>query len=170
MKISDKTRIAIKPDGTKIPVIDSKLNTAIQPNEDDIKNAVPEDPTRCMYAQACKRMFGSQLVWIMRTRAYVELKGKGGHPQLHRFVLRKPAIANIRNFDAGKSASAETIVFASPPKKERIEVMRENYKATKNKRKKTTQKIHPKDVPEKSSHAILPLRHSGTGLFQFKAY
>src|SRR5215472_16952410 len=102
IRVSDKKRIAIKADGSRIPVVDSKYSFLI-------------DPTECMYCKACKRQFNSELVFVTRGLAYVELKGKNGKPELRRFVLTKAAKENIRRFDAGNDqVTPEAVIFAAP--------------------------------------------------------
>lgn len=168
MKINKYKRAVIQPDGTEIPVIDAKFSTIIQPSQSDIEHGVPGSMTACMYAKACKRLFDSEFVVIARTVAYVEVKGKGGEPQIWRFIIRDPARMKIEDFDAGASVTKEAVIFAAPQGRHSLD-----YKAAR-------KQIH-EQFPEvaamravmnrrkkKSPHTIRPLRDPGTGLFQFK--
>lgn len=179
MKIDDKRRIAIKPDGTKIPVVDSKITGIIQPNEDDIKNGIPGDHANCMYCLACRRMYGSQLVWVTRTLAYVEMKGKGGVPQLMRFILKSPAKDETLKFDTGGQITAEAVIFAAPTGKKTLGAQDKTWHDWKTKqesksepRKKAYVKGKIKSSKKKIDHSIEPLgiaiRSRATGMFNFK--
>jgi hypothetical protein len=170
MKISDKTRTAIKADGTKIPVVDSKFSTLIQPESQDIKNAVAGDPTKCMYALACRRLYNSELVWITRTRAYVELKGRGGRPELQRFILSDPAMANIRDFDAKKDVSPEAIVFLAPKGKQTLDAQLASYQKRKKQGKAyiSGEAAGQNKARQSGKQRLTGLRGSGTGKFQFQ--
>jgi len=173
MKISDRTRTATKPDGTKIPVVDSKLTTIIQPTIDDIKNGVPRDPTRCMYAVTCKRLYQSELVWITRTRAYVELKNKGGRPELHRFVLADPARVNIKDFDAKKDVTPEAILFLAPKGRTTLEGQRKVQRAWEHNMRQGKAYVSGDAIPESgpkrpAKKKPVSLRESGSGKFQFQ--
>ena len=46
----------------------------IRPTEEDFKNAIPGDPSNCVYAVALKRHFGVTNVYVFRTKAYVQAK------------------------------------------------------------------------------------------------
>jgi hypothetical protein len=87
LTIHDGSRTAIKADGTRIPVIDSRDTVYIQPSKEDIKKGIPGDHANCMYCVCVRRQFDSGLAWITRTLAYVEFLGKDGKPELRRFIL-----------------------------------------------------------------------------------
>lgn len=173
LKIDDVNRIATKPDGTKISVIDSEFTFLITPNKDDIKNGIPGDHANCMYCLACKRMHGSELVWVARTTAYVELPDLDGNPQLHRFILSSPARFKMKDFDAKKYVAKHAVVFAAPKGNQTLEAISKNWKAWK---KKVDAGYKPKKkahiLGQKKDHSIRPLdltlRDPATGMFQFK--
>ena len=122
MKISDRTRTAIKSDGTIIPVVDSKFSFLVQPTKKDIENGVQGDHTKCMYALACRRLYDSDLVWVTRTLAYIELQNKKGEPVLHRFILKSPARNQVKGFDKDKEyATPEAVIFARPEGRMRLD-------------------------------------------------
>jgi hypothetical protein len=125
MKISDLTRTAIKPDGTRIPVVDGKFSFLVQPTKEDIKNGVRGDHANCMYSVACRRLYASELVWITRRIAYVELKNKKGEPELRRFILKDPARNQVKGFDQGKDyATPEAVIFARPEGNQTLDAIR----------------------------------------------
>lgn len=170
-KFNARDRQIIKPDGTIMPVIDSPHSTVIRPNANDIKQGVRGDPTKCMYALACKRMFESELVWINRGVAYVELTGKGGKPELHRFILKESAKENVKNFDAGKTVYPESVLFAAPSRSQTLDAQ-----AEKEKRRgkapayvKGSIKGEPLSGSKGSRKALMPFRDPGTGKFHFHA-
>jgi hypothetical protein len=183
LRINDRTRTAIKSDGTTIPVIDGKFNFLIQPNEDDINNSIPGDHTKCMYCRACRRQYGSELVWVTRNLAYVELKGPGGKSQLHRFILSNPAKINVRNFDNHQKVQPEAVLFAAPTGRKTLDAQAAAYlrwvqgkaKPQKHPRKKAylvgeqpecpSAEASKRKVPQPAQNL---LRDRATGMFQFK--
>jgi hypothetical protein len=171
IRISDKTRIAIKADGSRIPVIDSKYSFIVQPEEEDKIGAIPLSPTECMYCNACKRQFGSELVFVTRGLAYIELKNKLGKPELWRFILTKPAVENIHEFDARGQLTQEAVVFAAPKGARRLDYQRQAYqqKVKSEPRPALVKGILKGSKPkEKVGHLMAEkLRDKQTGRFQF---
>lgn len=173
--INDLKRIAIKADGTRMPVIDSKLTTVIQPTTEDIKNGVPGDHANCMYCLACRRMFESELVWVTRTVAYVELKGKGGKPELHRFILTDPARLAVREFDAKKDVTPEAVGFAAPTRSQCLDALylKHQKMMAKTEKHQAYVKGKKKSYPKNPSapQRLKPfheLRAPAHGMFQFR--
>jgi hypothetical protein len=181
LKISDKTRVATKADGTQLPVLDGKWTFILEPNEEDIKNGVPGDRTRCMYCLACKRMYGCDLVWVTRTRAYIELRGKGGRLELRRFVLKDPAQMQVKDFDR-EDVTPEVVIFVKPTGRESLNGIRARYRQSKlqpnSRRLPSSHRVSVTDTrvkgkaPRKAQkpHEIdsfRTLRAAGTGMFQF---
>ena len=173
LRIDDKARTAITPDGRKIPVRDGKLTFVVQPDDDDIKNGIPGDHARCMYCLACKRMYNSELVWVTRGFAYLELRKKG-KPELHRFVLRDPARQNIKDFDAKKDVTPEAVIFAAPTGSYTLDAQAKKYQRLKkaylvgevsasNSKKKPPGVSHKK----RPALAVSTLRDPATGKFHF---
>lgn len=175
LRIDDRTRTAIKPDGTKIPVVDAKYSTLIQPSPDDIKKGIPGDHANCMYCLACRRQFGSELVWVTRTLAYVELKVKKGKSVLERFILTAPAKANIRDFDATEDVTEEAVVFAAPSPSRTLDGKAKahaRWKAKKLLEAKKAYVVGTKPVEQKTNHkkadTVGTMRNRAYGMFQFK--
>ena len=132
VRISDKTRIAIKANGERIPVLDAKFSFCVVPSPEDIEGAIPGSPTECMYCKACKRQFGSELVFVTRGLAYVELKNKFGKPELRRFILTERAKERVREFDnEDAQLTEEAIIFAAPSGSKTLEYARTSYLAKK---------------------------------------
>jgi hypothetical protein len=173
LRVSDKHRTAIKADGTRLPVLDGPFDFLIEPNEEEIRNGIRGDPTQCMLAQACRRINGCDLVWVCRYVAYMEMKAKGGRPVLYRFILSEPAKSNVKDFDTGANIKPEAVIFAKPRGRQRLDAMREQYKATAGTRKTKKEKAFVTGkggVRKKQDHSIHPwnnLRAAATGKFQF---
>lgn len=173
MKIYDKTRTAIRPDGTRIPVIDGKFSFLIQPTKEDIKNGVPGDHTECMYARACRRLYNCELVWITRTLAYLELNNKKGEPELRRFILKDPARSQVKGFDKGEVDTPEAVIFAEPKGAFSLDAKRETEarRRVRSKSKKKSAYIKGESKGGENSHRLEPLasalRNPASGMFHF---
>lgn len=176
LQINDRTRTARKSDGTILPVVDSKLSTVAQPNEEDIKNGVPGDPTRCMYALCFRRMLGSEWVWVTRTVAYVELRAKGGKPYLARMIPSPVAKSNLKDFDDLQQMSPEAVCFEAPKGSRRLDRIRAAYQRWKERKTQASSQAYVKGLispkpPLKDHHHPKPfdafLRAKATGKFQF---
>jgi hypothetical protein len=176
LRIHDTKRIAIKEDGTQLPVVDSKFTFLVTPNEEDIKNGIPGDHAQCMYCLACKRMHGSSLVWVTRGLAYVELKDGKGKSALHRFILGNLARFKISDFDASRYVPAHSVMFMAPRGKQTLDAKNKIYRERVEDLK--SGKVFPKKahvVGKKQDHTAHPLesatlRDKATGLFQFKIH
>lgn len=172
LRINPRERIATKADGSRIPVVDAKYDVLIQPAEEDIKKGIRGDHANCMYCLACRRMYGSDLVWVTRTLAYVELKAKGGKPELQRFILRDPAKVKIRQFDSGLGPTPEAVVFAAPRNSETLDAKTAGWKRWKKKQKdKKTAYVKGEKmgaIKSKPHPLFSVLRDSAYGMFQFK--
>jgi hypothetical protein len=172
LRVSDKHRIAIKADGTRLPVLDGPFDFLIEPNEEEIRNGIRGDPTRCMYSLACRRINGCDLVWVCRYVAYMEMKAKGGKAVLYRFILSKPAKSNVKDFDTGANVKPEAVIFAKPRGLERLDAIRK-HRTTADASKAKKEKAFVKGkggAREKQDHSIHPwngLRAAATGKFQF---
>lgn len=177
MKISDRTRTAIKADGTRIPVVDGKLHHTLQPNEDDIKNSKRGSPSECMYVLCVQRQFGSEMAYFTRGGlAYIELRGPHGKPRLERYMVSPIGKAKIKDFDAGKEVTPEAIQLSPPVGVRRLGAQsalyqrRREQQQSKPAKGKAWVKGNIKDKPK--GHEIksldeLMLRNSATGKFHF---
>jgi hypothetical protein len=178
LEIDEKTRTAIKADGTRIPVVDSKFTFLITPSKEDIDLGVPGDYTQCMYCRAFRRAHESELVWVTRSVAYAEIKGKGGKPILERFILTAAAKDNIKAFDAEEQLTPEAVIFSAPAGSQCLDAIEEKNKANAgNKKARRKKAFIVGDKPAGlSSHAKskllkpagLTLREKASGRFQFK--
>lgn len=159
-----KRREAIRPDGTRIPLMDASENFLVQPSEDDIRNAVPQDELRCMYCLAVKRqLVGSKMVQVSRTRAFVEQKRAGQWIML-RYAVKGVARKNIEKFDKLEPVSDDAVIFAAPKGSERLDPPKPRKATVKGVIKGG--KIKPRGKPRALPPGI-ELRRAASGLFHF---
>jgi hypothetical protein len=81
-------------------VSDAKADLHIQPNEEDIRTAVPGDPQNCAFSRACQRMYGSKGALFLGRSAYVDLLDEQGRSVVRRHILSRTAQDFIDNIDA----------------------------------------------------------------------
>ncbi len=82
-----------------LPVVDAKKDMVIKAIAADVKAAKRRDPFNCVFAKACKRLFGSHTVAFFRNYAYVE-----NNNQIERFSLPRATRDSVMMFDkAGKA-------------------------------------------------------------------
>lgn len=181
IKINEAKRIARKADGTVLPVIDSKFTFLITPNAEDIKKGVRGDHSRCMYCQSCMRQHGCSLVYITRTRAYMELPDENGKLYLQRFMLSSPAKVKIKDFDTYDHVPPHAVVFLAPYGSHTLEAQNRTQRAWR--RRVLAERLGPTPVPKKAYIVGQKVRGKGatvetfedslirnvaTGMFQFK--
>ena len=82
-----------------LPVVDAKHGLRIFATKYDIGLAKRKDPTNCVWAKACRRLYGSKIVAFFRTVAYIELQDSKGNLRVERFMLTRPTIRSIASFD-----------------------------------------------------------------------
>jgi hypothetical protein len=125
-------------------------------------------------------MYGSELCWVARGVAYVELKAKGGKPRLERYIITKPAKANLKAFDGGEAVAPEAVIFAAPTGIMRLDSPQRHgaYQRYKQRMKEGTIKKRSallkgevKLKGKSKGHTLIPLtlRDPQTGMFQFQS-
>jgi hypothetical protein len=107
------------------PVIDAAEGIRLFVNEVDIRRAVPNDPTQCVYAQACKRLFGSTSVVFLRTKAYIDLPDAKGNRLVNRFVIEKPVREALIHFDKTGEADPGGFYLSAPSPSQRLEYQKD---------------------------------------------
>jgi hypothetical protein len=183
LKINHRTRIATKADGTQLPVLDGKFDFIIEPNEEEIRDGIPGDPTQCMYCLALKRLVPSaEFVWVTRTIAYVEMMGHGGKREIRRFILTKPARKAIYDFDTNREdCTPEAVIFSAPKGSLRLDAILERKRPLDKKRREkrrekqrkaflngTISPLKKEDVKKVSRMPLgLALRQPASGRFHF---
>lgn len=113
--VNDKAGEEIKRLWGDVEVTDAKDDLRVFINEDDLKGAVEKDPAECVFAQACKRLFGSTKVLFFRSVAYVELRKEDGTVRVERFVMPDTMRALVEAFDKGEGVIPKAgFVLRSP--------------------------------------------------------
>ena len=109
-----------------LPVVDAKNDLRIVILEDDIKKGIPKDFDKCIFAQACKRVFNSQKVLLMRSIAYISLPDENGNYKVERYLISNGGRKVISDFDQGKlPKSGTSFVFKAPRKSHTLGAMRQ---------------------------------------------
>lgn len=116
-----------------LPVVDAENDVRIFVNERDIKKAQPNDPLNCVYAQACKRLFGSQTIVFLRTKAYIDLPDEQGNRQVNRFEIPMIVREQIIHFDKTGEAAPGGFLLQAPTPSQKLNAMAE-YSREKRKR------------------------------------
>lgn len=80
-------------------VVDATRDLRIFVRHEDMANAKPKSPDMCVFANACKRTFGTTKVLFFRRVAYVELPDESGVKHVERFTLGPGVRELIEKFD-----------------------------------------------------------------------
>lgn len=154
----------MKPKGSKslvkrffhgMPVVDAKRELRVFILPEDIANAERSNPTECVFAKACKRLFGSHRVAFFHGVAYAELPLPTGSSRIERFMLPKATRDSILVWDRAGVADPGGYLLLPPSIGETLDHKlqwrrRQNYK-------RPVQKKPPAPVDFRS----------GTGLVKF---
>jgi hypothetical protein len=152
-----------------IPVRDADHELRIFPNDDDIKDAVRGDEQRCVFANACRRLYGSVRVAFLRTFAYVELKDSTGKAFVERFEMSESVKKSIAIFDASGIAEPAGFLLSPPRPSERLDAkIIQNGKYRHRKATITGIKKNPKrQTLEKAEWKDVMTIRNGTGMVHF---
>lgn len=99
-----------------LPVIDATESLRVVINRADIAKARKLDPNNCVFAQACRRLYDSHAVLVLRRTAYVELPDDNGRRTVNRFVLSDETNGKIVRFDKTGEAPEGGFLFNAPSK------------------------------------------------------
>lgn len=141
-----------------LPVVDAKHELRVHVLKEDIAVSKRKDPTNCVYANACRRQFGSHSVAFFRHVAYLEWIDKRGNSKIKRFALPKRTTDSIMVFDRAGVADPGGYLLAPPTYSGTLD-----YKLA---RKRPEKRIYPPKVKRKSK-ILEPDYRSGTGVVQF---
>lgn len=98
-----------------LPIVDAKSDLRIVIMQNDIKKGKPKDFDACVFAQACKRVFSSKKVILMRSVAYISLPDENGDYKVERYCISPAGMKVIADFDRGIMPTAGTsFVFKAP--------------------------------------------------------
>lgn len=80
----------------------------------DVEGASQNDWGKCVFARACRRLYGSQRVAFFRSVAYVELLDETGKPTIERFQMPRVMRQQIERFDKTKKAPPGGFLLLPP--------------------------------------------------------
>lgn len=110
-----------------LPIVDAKNDLRVVIMQSDISKGKPKDFDACVFAQACKRVFSSKKVILMRSIAYISLPDENGDFKVERYLISDAGMKVISNFDSGIMPSPGTsFVFKAPSKSNTLDANR-NY-------------------------------------------
>lgn len=141
-----------------LPVVDAAEPLRIVVNKADIKNARRLDPNNCVFAQACRRLYDSHAVLVLRRTAYVELPDDNGRRVVNRFTISTETTEKIAKFDKSGEAPEGGFVFNKPSVSQKMG----NKQLYSNKYRKEvragTRRITPSTPNRKSLRSMLGVR------------
>jgi hypothetical protein len=164
-----------------MPVRDGKSNIRVQPNKQDIKKAVPGDPTHCAYAECLRRQYDASNVWVFKTVAYVQLLDESGKPIVERYAIHEEARWYLDRFDNGEKIHPAGFVLQAPTESDRLDHITEYKRQIAAERKARGEKVkkYPQRAAKiigsrKTGAAIVPrelngFTRSGAGMVHFRA-
>lgn len=97
-----------------LPVVDATESLRIVVNKSDIARARRLDPNNCVFAQACRRLYDSHAVLVLRKTAYVELPDDSGRRVVNRFIISENTSEKIVTFDKTGEAPEGGFLFNAP--------------------------------------------------------
>jgi hypothetical protein len=98
-----------------LPIVDAKNDLRIVIAQSDISKGKPKDFEACVFAQACKRVFSSKKVLLMRSIAYISLPDEHGDYRVERFWISPAGQKVIADFDRGiMPAPGTSFAFTAP--------------------------------------------------------
>jgi hypothetical protein len=98
-----------------LPVVDGDHDLRVFITQDDLDNAVRKDPGACVFAAACKRIFGSSKVLFFKSVAYVDLPDENGNHRVERFEMPRSMRALVEAFDRGEMTIPEAGFLLKKP-------------------------------------------------------
>lgn len=156
-----------------VPVIDAMKDLRVFVMPEDVAAATRKDPGFCVFAQACRRSYGSTKVMFWRTVAYVELPNAEGGIRVERFMLGDGVQALIRRFDEGKGVIPKAgFVLHAPPRGRKLDHARraksKRVKALRERRKILGLAAVPRDTAFRDKKVVLDMAvRSGVGAVHF---
>lgn len=99
------------------PVTDATADLRVFIKPEDVEGAVRQDPSCCVFARACKRLFGSTKVLFFRSVAYVELHTESGDVRVERFMMPETMRHLVETFDRGEGVIPQGGFLLKKPRK-----------------------------------------------------
>jgi hypothetical protein len=108
-----------------MPVVESKTAIILAVNEDDVKGAIPRDPTCCAFSRACARQFDSTAVLFLKQVAYMDVLDSDNVRRVYRFIVSAATRRAIERFDKdGTMPIGVSFRLRAVPKSESLEYNR----------------------------------------------
>ena len=149
-----------------MPVREAVGILRVQPLQEDIENAVPEDPERCAYSLCLRRLLHTNSVYIYKSIAYVQTLDEGGNKIFERYRIKGAARKYIDDFDAGKGIGPGSFSLYPPSPAETLDAKNEHDAMRRGKKQKIRGTATKKRISPPREHGIGFLR-SGTGCVRF---
>jgi hypothetical protein len=108
-----------------LPVVDAKDNLRVFVTAADIRKAKPQDPEHCVYAEACRRLFGATKIVFLRTKAYVDLPDETGRRFVNRFEIGRDVREKIIHFDQTGEGAEGGFLLSRPAPSQKLDAQRE---------------------------------------------
>ena len=125
-------------------VIEAKEPLRVFANKADKQKATQGDPKSCVLAQACKRLYGSSAVVILKTKAYVDLPDENGVRYVNRFSVGTKTERQIVEYDKTGEFPPGGFTFASPSKCDQLDNDRVYQKERARRIRNGEHKVDPK--------------------------
>lgn len=144
-----------------LPVYDAESDMRVSIFFEDTQRAVKADPGKCVFAEACRRQFGTQSMAFNRTTAYVEITDDKGEHRYERFVLDAAAQQLIADFDKGGNPSdlvGRSYVLRKPLPSKTLKYQREARRQKFLRRREAALKgevVETKTTPSRPGHKQL---------------
>src|SRR5262249_38561966 len=106
-------------------VVDADHDLRVFVNKHDLECAERGNPTECVFAKACKRLYGSRAILFFRSVAYVDLPDEEGIRRVYRFLIGRAAKNAIEKYDRTGEAHPGGFLLSAPRPSERIENKRQ---------------------------------------------
>lgn len=89
----------------------------------NVKRGKRRDAAHCVVAEACREYFGSSVVAIFKTKAYVDILGENGVRHVERFIVPPLTRKLIEAFDKGEMVPQDDrqIVLKAPTPCQRLD-------------------------------------------------
>lgn len=127
----------------ELPIVEAKADTIVYVSRDEIGHSVRRDPHNCVFANACKRAFGSRAVLFYPTIAYVDMLDSEGNRVVMRFRVSSKTRAAIERFDQVGDAAEATFVLSAIPKGSTLAAEAKRYQKRMRAVKAGVHKVNP---------------------------
>ena len=111
-----------------LPMVDATEPLRITISKADARTGKRLDPNNCVFAKACKRLFGSQVVLFLRGQAYVELTDSKGLSKVYRYYFSPLVKEQIAVFDKTGTPPEGGFVLSPPSPSRKLATMRERQR------------------------------------------